>query len=67
MIRVILPQHLRTLARVGSIRVYRRDDVTFPQRERQWASIGSSFTQPLQGIHTLAREERIARARVVTR
>jgi hypothetical protein len=56
-----------TLARVGSIRVYRRDDVTFPQRERQWASIGSSFTRPLRGIHTLAREGRIARTRVVTR
>jgi hypothetical protein len=42
----------RTLARVGSIRVYRRDDVTFPQVERQWASIGAPFTRPLQGFHT---------------
>ena len=56
-----------TLARVGSIRVYRRDDVRFPQRERQWASIGLSFTQPLQGIHTFVRDGRNARTRVVTR
>jgi hypothetical protein len=57
----------RTLARVGSILVYRRDGVTFPQVERQWAAIGAPFTRPLQGIHTLANDERITGPRVVTR
>jgi hypothetical protein len=57
----------RTLARVGSIRVYRRDNVTFPQVERQWAAIATPFTQPLQGIHTLEKGERITGTRVVTR
>jgi hypothetical protein len=60
-------KHRRTLARVGSIRVYRRDGVTFPQVEHQWAAIGAPFTQPLQGIHTLVGDERIKRLRVVTR
>jgi hypothetical protein len=60
-------RHRRTLARVGSIRVYRRDDVRFPQVERQWASIGQSFTGPLQGFHTLVVNGRIPRGRVVTR
>jgi hypothetical protein len=55
------------LARVGSIVVYRRDDVTFPQVERQWAAIGAPFTRPLQGFHTLVKEERIRDTRVVTR
>ena len=75
-------RHRRTLARVGSIHVYRRDDVRFPQVERQWASIGEIgnpcaagragcfghlFTGPLQGFHTLVVNERIPRTRVVTR
>jgi hypothetical protein len=55
------------LARVGSFRVYRRDGVTFPQNERYWASIGRPFTGPLQGFHTLVKDERIAAPRVVTR
>ena len=60
-------KHRRTLARVGSIRVYRRDGVTFPQVEHQWAAIGAPFTRPLQGIHTLVGDERIKGLRVVTR
>jgi hypothetical protein len=56
-----------TLARVGSFRVYRRDGVTFPQLAHYWAAIGGSFTQPLQGIHTLVKDERIEGPRVVTR
>jgi hypothetical protein len=55
------------LARVGSFRVYRRDGVTFPEVERYWAAIGQPFTRPLQGIHTLAKDERIDGLRVVTR
>jgi hypothetical protein len=46
------------LARVGSILVYRREGVTFPQAEHQQATIGSSFTRPLQGIHTRTKDER---------
>jgi hypothetical protein len=60
-------KRLRTLARVGSIRVYRRDQVSFPQVERQWAAIAAPFTRPLQGFHTFAKVERIGDSRVVTR
>ena len=60
-------KHRQTLARVGSIRVYRRDDVTFPQVERQWAAIATPFTRPLQGIDTLVNDERNTGSRVVTR
>jgi hypothetical protein len=55
------------LARVGSFRVYRREGVTFPQNEHYWATIGQPFTRPLQGIHTLVKDGRIAGPRVVTR
>jgi hypothetical protein len=55
------------LARIGSFRVYRRDDVVFPQVEREWASIGAPFTRPLQGIHTSRSGGRIGGPRVVTR
>jgi hypothetical protein len=60
-------KHRQKLARVGSILVYRRDGVTFPQVEHQWAAIGAPFTRPLQGINSLVNDERIARPRVVTR
>jgi hypothetical protein len=45
----------RTLARVGSIRVYRRDGITFP------------FTSRLQGLHIRAHDGRDPDDRVVTR
>jgi hypothetical protein len=45
----------RTLARVGTIRVYRRDGITYP------------FTSRLQGLHIRTRDGRNAGTRVVTR
>jgi hypothetical protein len=42
----------RTLARVGSFRVYRRDGIAFPIATREWNQVGSAFTAPLQGINT---------------
>jgi hypothetical protein len=42
----------RTLARVGSIRVYRREQISFPLAEREWNSVNSPFTGLLQGINT---------------
>jgi hypothetical protein len=42
----------RTLARVGSIRVYRRAQIGFPLAEREWDAIDSPFTGLLQGINT---------------
>ena len=56
----------RTLARVGSFRVYRRDGLTFPVARREW-KINPPFTQPLQGINTRVRSGRIPAPRVVTR
>jgi hypothetical protein len=57
----------RTLARVGSIWVYRRDRITFPLARREFQAVGSPFTAGLQGIHTSAKGERNFGARVVTR
>lgn len=57
----------RTLARLGSIRVYRRDGITFPLRRRRLVGIGSPFTGLLQGIHTRADRGRNSAVRVVTR
>ena len=56
-----------TLAQVGTIRVYRRDGLTFPLATRDWKAVGSPFTGSLQGIHTSASGERNSRIRVVTR
>ena len=56
----------RTLARVGSFRVYRRDGLTFPLARREW-KLNPPFTRPLQGIDTRARSGRIPAPRVVTR
>jgi hypothetical protein len=55
------------LARVGSIRVYRREGVTFPKAQRMWASIGGPFTRPLQGFHIVAIRGSVGQSRVVTR
>jgi hypothetical protein len=52
-----------TMARVGSIRVYRRDGITFPLATREWESIGSPFTGRLQGINTSMKAGRNFRAR----
>ncbi|MEA2363657.1 MAG: hypothetical protein QOD71_2802 [Thermoleophilaceae bacterium] len=57
----------QTLARVGSIRVYRREQISFPLAEREWNTIRSPFTGPLQGIHTRVSRGRIPGPRVVTR
>jgi hypothetical protein len=42
----------RTLARVGSFRVYRREQISFPVAEPEWNAIHSPFTGLLQGINT---------------
>jgi hypothetical protein len=60
-------RYRQTLARVGTIRVYRRDDITFPIVDREWKSMFGPFTGLLQGIHTRASNGRITAARVVTR
>jgi hypothetical protein len=56
-----------TLARVGTIHVYRRDGISFPLATGDWDAIVTPFTGPLQGIHTSASQGRNSRARVVTR
>jgi hypothetical protein len=63
-------RHRRTLVRVGTFRVYRRDGITFPERlreRREWRLVGDPFTGPLQGFHSRAADGRITRTRVVTR
>lgn len=60
-------RHRRTLARVGSFRVYRRDDISFPIVDREWKSLAGPFTGLLQGFHTRPSDGRIAAPRVVTR
>jgi len=60
-------RYRQTLARVGTIRVYRRDDITFPIVDREWKAMFGPFTGLLQGIHTRASNGRITAARVVTR
>jgi hypothetical protein len=60
-------RYRQTLARVGTIRVYRRDDITFPIVDREWKSLFGPFTGLLQGIHTRLGDGRIAGVRVVTR
>jgi hypothetical protein len=60
-------RYRQTLARVGTIRVYRRDDITFPIVDREWKSMFGPFTGLLQGIHTRAVDGRITPTRVVTR
>ena len=50
-------RYARTLARVGSVRVYRRDGITFPLARRRMARDRSApFTGLLQGIHTRAKQ-----------
>ncbi len=56
-----------TLARVGTIRVYRRDQISFPLAVREWKAIDQPFTGLLQGIHTGTKQGRNSRPRVVTR
>jgi hypothetical protein len=56
-----------TLVRVGSIRVYRRDGISFPLAEREWKVVEEPFTGLLQGVHTRVKQGRIPAARVVTR
>ena len=56
----------RTLARVGSFRVYERAGLTFPLARREWR-LPSPFTRLLQGIDTRVDSGRIAPLRVVTR
>jgi hypothetical protein len=56
-----------TIARVGSIRVYTRERITFPLAMRRVDPDGSRFTGRLQGVHIRANGGRNARARVVTR
>ncbi|MBA3264005.1 MAG: hypothetical protein H0T69_16365, partial [Thermoleophilaceae bacterium] len=57
----------QTLARVGSIRVYRRDGISFPHQTREWEAIDRPFTRLLQGIDTRVHRGRIPGLRVVTR
>jgi hypothetical protein len=59
-----------TLARVGSFRVYRREEISFPvvqHERREWRASEGPFTGLLQGIHTSVNGGRIAQPRVVTR
>jgi len=60
-------RHRRTLARVGSFRVYRRDGISFPIARREWRAFDAPFTGLLQGIHTRVDRGRIPAVRVVTR
>jgi len=60
-------RYRKTLARVGSFRVYRRDEITFPIARREWNTFEGPFTGRLQGIHTRVNPGRIPRGRVVTR
>jgi hypothetical protein len=59
--------HRQTLARVGSFRVYLRDEITFPLARREWKVDDGPFTGLLQGIHTRAIRGRIPTVRVVRR
>jgi hypothetical protein len=56
-----------TIARVGGIRVYRREGLSYPLTHQRWESLRSPFTSLLQGVHTRARHGRSTRIRVVTR
>ena len=56
-----------TLARVGSIRVYERDGISFPLAPHRLTAISSPFTGSLQGIHTRASGGRNRDIAVVTR
>jgi hypothetical protein len=56
-----------TLDRVGGIRVYRRDGITFPLATREWEAIGAPFTGRLQGVYIGPGDGRNSRIRVVTR
>jgi hypothetical protein len=60
-------RHRQTLTRVGSFRVYRRDEITFPIARREWQAFDGPFTGLLQGIHTRVDRGRIPAVRVVTR
>jgi hypothetical protein len=60
-------RHSQTLARVGSIRVYRRDGITYPVVHREWHATEGPFTRLLQGVHTRVDRGMIPAARVVTR
>jgi hypothetical protein len=60
-------RHRETLARVGSVRVYRRDGIRFPRTARDWDLIDRPFTGLLQGIHTRVDGGRNPAVRVVTR
>jgi hypothetical protein len=60
-------RYRQTLASVGTFRVYRRDDITFPIVDREWKSMFGPFTGLLQGIHTRVSDGRVAAVRVVTR
>ena len=60
-------RYRRTLVRVGSFRVYRRDGITFPEVHREWKALGGPFTGLLQGLHTRVDHGRIPGTRVVTR
>lgn len=60
-------RYRKTLARVGSFRVFRRDEITFPLARREWKPMPGPFTGLLQGIHTGSNRGRNAAARVVTR
>jgi hypothetical protein len=60
----------RTLARVGSFRVYRREEISFPvvrNQRREWRASEGPFTRLLQGVHTSVDGGRITEPRVVTR
>jgi hypothetical protein len=56
-----------TLVRVGSIRVYRREGLSFPIARREWHPVGDPFTSLLQGFHKGKEHGRSGAARVVTR
>jgi hypothetical protein len=56
-----------TLARAGSIRVYRRDGLSFPLARRRWHPVGDPFTSLLQGLHNPPKGGRIGALRVATR
>jgi hypothetical protein len=60
-------RHRQTLARVGSFRVYRRYEITFPIARREWKMFEGPFTGRLQGINTRVSRGRIPTVRVVTR
>jgi hypothetical protein len=55
-----------TLARVGSIRVYRRDGITFPRVQRDWNALRAVYGTFAGNSHS-PEQGRIAPSRVVTR